>query len=89
MFPFERIAKLGGHFVVVEALDRDDFRSVAGHRISDAGADGDAIDQYRAGPAYAVLAAKMRSRQVFFLAQKIREMRARLDFARNGLAIHD
>jgi hypothetical protein len=31
----------------------------------------------------------MRSRQVFFLAQKIREMRARLDFARNGLAIHD
>ena len=61
--------------------------AVAGHRIGDAGANRHAVDQHRAGAADAVLAAEMGAGQVAALAQKIRQMGARLDAARNRLAV--
>src|SRR5262245_28585878 len=52
MLAGERGAQLGGDLVVVEALDGGDARALAGERIGDAGARGNAVEQQRAGAAH-------------------------------------
>src|SRR5437660_801743 len=53
----------------------------------EAAARGMAVDQHRAGAADAVLAAEMRAGQLQLLAQKIRQMLARLDAALERFAV--
>jgi len=79
-------AKLDGDFIIIQPFDRGHARSVAGDGVGDAGARRHVVEQQRACPAYAVLAAEMGAGQIETVAQKISEMggaaRRRLDGAR-------
>ncbi len=88
MLALERIAQFAGDLVVIEPLDCDNFGGIARHSIGDTGTHWYAIDQNRARAANAVLATKMRACQITAFAQKVRQMRARFDAARNRLAIN-
>src|SRR5712672_1469019 len=72
-------AKLNGDFVIIQPLDRGYASSIAGDGVSDAGARRHVVEQQRACPAYAMLAAEMGAGQIETVAQKISEMGARLN----------
>src|SRR5262249_61440238 len=59
--------------IAVEALDGGNRKPVAGDRERDAGARRLAVDQHRAGAAYAVLTAEVGAGQAALLAQEIGE----------------
>jgi len=67
-------AKLNGDFIIIQPLDRGYARSVAGDGVSDAGARRHVVEQQRACPAHAVLAAEMGAGQIETVAQKISKM---------------
>lgn len=62
-----------------EALDRLDASAICLDGQHQARADGDPVDEYGAGAAYAVLAPQMRSGQTELMPQKIGEMNATFD----------
>ena len=74
----ERRAQLDGDLVVVEPLDRGDLRARASRGIGDAGSCRHTVQQDGAGPADAVLAAEMRSREVELVADEVRKICPRL-----------
>ena len=78
MLAGEGRAKLRRNAVLIEAFDRGDLSPFAGHRIGDARARRNAVEQHRACAADAVFAAEMRTGQVEFFADEIREIGARL-----------
>src|SRR5258706_1851346 len=75
-------AKLNGDFIIIQSFDGGDARSVAGDGVGDAGTRRHVVEQQRACPAHAVLAAEMGAGQIKTVAQEISEMGARL---RRGL----
>ncbi len=74
--------------VVVKALDGCDRSAVAHHGIGDARARRLTVDQKCAGAADPLLAAQMGAGEVQLLAQKVREMRPRLDALDDGPPVH-
>ena len=62
-----------------QALDGGDLRPVVHHRQSQAGVDPPAVNQHRAGPAGALVAALLRSGQSRPFAQHVQQRRADVD----------
>src|SRR5439155_17977363 len=75
----EAVAQGGDDRIGGEAFEAVDLALVAGNRQRQAGTRRLAVDQHRAGAAYAVLAAEMGRGQVVPVAQKIGERQARRD----------
>ncbi len=71
--------QLDDDLVFVETFDRGHLRAIAGDRIGDAGPRRHAVEQQRTGAADAMFAAEMRAREIEVIAQKVRQMRARLN----------
>ena len=82
------LAQHGHHPIIGEAFDGPDVALVAGDGECQARAHGFAVDQDRACPADAVLAAEMRAGQVSTLAQKVGEREPRRHVVDHGLAVH-
>jgi hypothetical protein len=83
----EGVAQLRDDRVVLEPLERRHVGPFAHDRVGDAGARRCAVEQDRAGPAHALLAAKMCRGELQLLSQEVREMRARLRGAAHVPAI--
>src|SRR4051812_30758872 len=74
--------------VVVQALYGGDHGSVAHHGIRDARTRRLTVDQKGAGAAYPLLATQMRAGKIHLVAQKVREMRPRLDGLDHLSSVH-
>ena len=88
MLAGEGRAKLRRNAVLIEAFDRGDLSPFAGHRIGDARARRHAVEQHRACAADAVFAAEMRTGQIEFFADEIREVGARLGQGLHRALVH-
>jgi len=70
-------------FVVVKSFDRTNLLMVACDCESDAGADWRAVDEDRAGAAYAMLATQVGPSKIIAIAKKIAQMRSGRDLTAN------
>lgn len=80
-------AQLGGDGIVVQPLDGDDIRALAGAGEGEAGARRLAIHEDGAGAADTVLAAQMRAGEVQRVSNEISEVGAPLRLGRHGAAV--
>ena len=71
-----------------EPLDRRDRVTIGLRREHQAGTHRGAVEDHRAGSAYAVLAADVSAREQQVMAQEIAQQRARLDLTAVGRAVH-
>ena len=88
MLAGEGRAKLRRNVVVIEAFDRGDLGPFAGNRIGDARTRRHAVEQHRARAADAVFAAEMRTGQIEFVADEIRQIGARLGESLHRALVH-
>ena len=79
MLDRERLTKGFNNRIVFEPFKRNDLGALALHRIGDARTCRRAVDQNCAGPAYPLLAAYVRRREVKSIAKKIGKMNPRFD----------